>query len=436
MRTWLLALLSFCVVFGRELTLRESMELALKNSPLIRSAQREAKAQELQVRAARGALFPKVKLEENFTLGDVPAYAFVSKLNQERVSQQDFNPLKLNSPSSVSNFETKLTLEVPLWLGGRVQSSRKIAEHQHRASLLEAERRQEEVLKQVYQAYAEAATAKRALQVSRQAVEEAREHYRLAEQMHRAGVALLSDVLRAKVHLSKAEEHLERAKKDYQIAKRGLELAVGTALGEFEVVDLGECPSVNFKGLAERALQRKDLRALEERIKVLQESYRLVLSDTLPQVFAFAQYVLNSRDYPLGAQGSGYLLGVSLSWSFETGFSTLRRAQANLERKAGLEERLKLLRDSAVFEVERAYADYEKSMLTLRSAQDRIKASQEVLRVVEVRYRNGLARMVDLLDAQVELDRARFEKVQAVNACHKAYAELLFNAGLTQEVLK
>ncbi|MCX8060288.1 MAG: TolC family protein, partial [Aquificaceae bacterium] len=195
-------------------------------------------------------------------------------------------------------------------------------------------------------------------------------------------------------------------------------------------------PSVNFKGLAERALQRKDLRALEERIKVLQESYRLVLSDTLPQVFAFAQYVLNSRDYPLGAQGSGYLLGVSLSWSFETGFSTLRRAQANLERKAGLEERLKLLRDSAVFEVERAYADYEKSMLTLRSAQDRIKASQEVLRVVEVRYRNGLARMVDLLDAQVELDRARFEKVQAVNACHKAYAELLFNAGLTQEVLK
>jgi outer membrane protein TolC len=70
----------------------------------------------------------------------------------------------------------------------------------------------------------------------------------------------------------------------------------------------------------------------------------------------------------------------------------------------------------------------------LRSAEDRIKASKEVLRVIELRYKNGLARMVDILDAQTELDKARLERIQAINACHKAYADLLFGAGLTEEV--
>ncbi|MEN3028835.1 MAG: hypothetical protein ABDH29_06440 [Aquificaceae bacterium] len=32
------------------------------------------------------------------------------------------------------------------------------------------------------------------------------------------------------------------------------------------------------------------------------------------------------------------------------------------------------------------------------------------------------------------MDRARLERLQAVNACHKAYVDLLFSAGVTEEV--
>jgi len=434
MRIAVLLLTLLSLALAREVELKEVLDLALKNSPLIKSAQKDLKAQELELKAAKGALFPRIKVEETFTRTDVPAYAFMSKLNQERITMQDFDPARLNNPKAINNFETKFTIEVPIWLGGKVQSAQRMAEYEYRAVSLEAERREEEVIRQVYNAYMDAVLAKESIKVAKQAVEDAKEHLRLAEQMHTVGMALLSDVLRARVYLSKAEENLQKAMRGYDVAKRGLEVVVGVPLGEFEVQDIGQCPEVDIKVLREKVQNRKDIKALEERVKTLEEAFRFTLSDNLPQVFAFAQYFLNSKDYPLGADGKGYLAGIGVSWTFDTGLTTLRMAQANLERRASLQERLKLLKDSAVFDLDRSYAEYENALDMLRSAEDRMKASQEVLRVMEVRYNNGLARMVDILDAQTELDRARIERVQAINACSKAYMDILYNAGSVEEV--
>ncbi len=434
MRIAVLLITLLSLALARELELREAIELAIRNNHLIKSAQRDIKAQELELKAAKGALFPRIKVEETFTRTDMPAYAFMSKLNQERITMQDFDPARLNNPKAINNFETKFTLEVPIWLGGKVQSAQKMAEYEYRAVSLEAERRKEEVIRQVYNAYMDAVLAKESIKVAEQAVKDAMEHLRLAEQMHKVGLALLSDVLRAKVYLSKAEENLQKAIRGYQTAKKGLELVVGVPLGDFEVQEVAHCPQIDINHLREKVQSRKDIKALEERLKMLEEAYRFTLSDNLPQVFAFTQYFLNSKDHPFGADGKGYLAGVSVSWTFDTGLTTLRRAQANLERRASLQERLKLLRDSALFDLNRSYAEYENALDMLRSAEDRIRASQEVLRIMELRYRNGLARMVDILDAQTELDKARLERVQAINACHKAYMEVLYSAGYVEEV--
>ncbi|MEJ7555083.1 MAG: TolC family protein [Aquificaceae bacterium] len=434
MRIAVLLITLLSLALARELELREAIELAIRNNYLIKSAQRDIKAQELELKAARGAFFPRIKVEETFTRTDMPAYAFMSKLNQERITMQDFDPARLNNPKAINNFETRFTLEVPIWLGGKVQSAQKMAEYEYRAVSLEAERRKEEVIRQVYNAYMDAVLAKESIKVAEQAVKDAMEHLRLAEQMHKVGLALLSDVLRAKVYLSKAEENLQKAIRGYQTAKKGLELVVGVPLGDFEVQEVAHCPQIDINYLREKVQNRKDIKALEERLKMLEEAYRFTLSDNLPQVFAFAQYFLNSKDHPFGADGKGYLAGVSVSWTFDTGLTTLRRAQANLERRASLQERLKLLRDSALFDLNRSYAEYENALDMLRSAEDRIRASQEVLRIMELRYRNGLARMVDILDAQTELDKARLERVQAINACHKAYMEVLYSAGYVEEV--
>ncbi len=54
---------------------------------------------------------------------------------------------------------------------------------------------------------------------------------------------------------------------------------------------------------------------------------------------------------------------------------------------------------------------------------------------MKIRYQNGLVKMLDLLDAQTQLDQARFEKIEALKELYEAYAELLFASGLIKEGL-
>ncbi len=435
MRKAFLMLLLFGVLHAKEFTLEEVLKLALENSLELKSAEKEVEATNLELKAAKGAYLPRFKAEETFTRTDIPAYAFMSKLNQGRIGFQDFEPSRLNKPTSVSNFETKLSLDVPIWLGGKIQAMKRASEHNLFATKWDYEKKQEDVLLRAYHAYLDAVLAKESIDVAKQAVADAKEHVKLAESMHEVGIALLSDVLRAKVYLSKAEEMLSSSENSYKVAKRAIELVSNTKLGDFEVINIDTCPTVDIQGIRSKALEnRKDIKALSERIKAMEEAYRITLSDNLPQLYAFGSYSLYSKSSPFGSDGKGYMVGFGASWAFDTGLSTLRRAQANLERKKSLEDKLNLLKDSVLFDIDKAYAEYQNSLLSLRSAEERVKESEEVVRVIELRYKAGIARMIDLLDAQTELDRARFDRIKALNACQKSYSNLLYYGGVLREV--
>ncbi|SHK20873.1 TolC family protein [Thermocrinis minervae] len=422
---------------GEVVTLRQAMESALQNSLEIKSSKREVMAQERELKSAIGYYFPRIKVEEVYTRTDIPVYAFMAKLNQSRITPFDFDPNKLNNPSAVNNFQTKFSIEVPIWMGGKTQAMVEASRHSLSATRLEASKKEEESLFKTYQAYADAFVAKKMVETAKTSLKEAEEHVRLAESTYKVGISLLADVLRAKVYLSKAQEMLSTAQNNYQIAKRGLELVTNTTFGDFDVEDLGQCPNVSLEELKQKALEeRKDIKALQENIKAMKSMQMAILADNLPQVYAFGSYELNNKNSPFGSDGKGYMVGAGISWTFDTGLSVYNRYLAQGERIKAMEDRLKLLKDAAIFEVEKAYTNYLNSLQAYKSAQAREEASKETVRVMELRFRQGLVRMVDLLDAQTQLDMARFEKVQALGNCHKAYAELLYSAGLIREVLR
>ncbi|WP_448588507.1 TolC family protein [Thermocrinis sp.] len=432
---FLIPLLLIGLAWSAELRVEDILSKALENNRELRAMQRELEAGRLEVRSAKGGYYPRLKFEETFTRTDIPAYAFMSRLNQERITLQDFDPARLNNPKAINNFETKIGLEIPIWMGGRVQIGERIAKTNLSVLQSEYARKKEDIALKVYEAYLDAVLAKMAIKVAKQSLKEAEEHQKLAERMHEAGMALLSDVFRAKVYAEQAKEKLYASERDYQTAKRALEVIAGVPLGEFEVEEVKECPVFDTKDLYQTALQkREDLKGMQKRAKVLEELYRLERAQNLPNIYAGVFYFLNSKDFPLGADGRGYMLSLGLSWTFETGLSSLRKAEAHLERKRALEERIKGMEDQIGFEVERARAEYEKAMNTLTSARERVRASQEVLRVMELRYKNGLARMVDVLDAQTQLDMARFEEVRAIVHCHKAFVNLNYSMGTILEV--
>ncbi len=421
---------------AREISLKELLNLSLKNNAELKALQRELKALELEKEAAKGAYYPRLKLEETFLKSNLPVNVFSFKLNQQDFNLRDFEIKRLNDPGSRTNFETRFTIELPIWLGGKIQAQVKQITHLHKAMESNYLRKEEEILSKIYQAYLWAALSKESIKVAQSSIREAEEHLRVAKLRYEAGTALLSDVHRAEVYLAKAQESLEKAKNYYQIAKRNIELLVGISLGDFEVEDLRDIPPLSLEEIRNSALlKRADLKALEEEIKAQRERYKVTLSENLPQVSAFASYSLNDKDYPFGSSGSGYLFGLNLSWSFDTGLTVIKKAQADLQRVAALEERYRYLREAIFFELDRAYGEYKNASASLKSAEERVKASEEVLRIMKLRYQNGLVRMLDLLDAQTQLDLARYERIEALKDLHLARLQLLLAGGQVKESL-
>ena len=70
-----------------------------------------AKADILQTRAM---YLPDVTASYTALATNNPLMAFGSKLNQSRVTMEDFNPANLNHPDAIGNFATKLEVQQPL----------------------------------------------------------------------------------------------------------------------------------------------------------------------------------------------------------------------------------------------------------------------------------------------------------------------------------
>jgi len=423
---------------GGELTLKQAVEDALKENLELKAYKRTVKASEYEYKSVRGLLFPTLKLSETYTETNVPGYYLFTKLNQERITFADYDPAFLNDPPSISNYETKFSVELPIWMGGKLRAFKNMAKLKWEGDKVNLGRKEEEVILKVYEAYANAVLAKSAVEVSEQAVKDAEEHVRLAERVHKVGMALFADVLRAKVYLSKAKEKLKQAKNNYRVAKEAIKLVTNKDYGDFEVVPFEGCPSLSKEELKKVALaSREDYRAVGYYIKSLKEGTKSARADYLPKLFAFASWLMYDKDTPFSNQGDGYMVGVGLSWEFNLGLSPLYKSKSFKEKELSLRTRRELLAKAIMFQIEEAYAGYENALASLKSAEARMKEAKEVVRVVKKRYEEGMARMVDLLDAQTQLDLARFEYVKALKECNVAYAKALFSAGiLKEEVLK
>ena len=102
------------------LRLLDAIDRALAQSPLLEAARQEEARAAAGVDRARAGFLPRLGGSYGYTHGDLPVYAFGSKLNQGRFTQEDFAVQRLNDPDPIDNFRAALTLFQPLYAGGKV----------------------------------------------------------------------------------------------------------------------------------------------------------------------------------------------------------------------------------------------------------------------------------------------------------------------------
>lgn len=427
--------------FGEVVTLQEAVKRALESNHLIKAASLERGVAEQDVAVSRSRYLPRVSLESGAVLSNTPSTVFMMKLDEGRINPTgDFTAGTLNNPSPRGDFRSAVTLEQPLIDFG-ISAGVALAGKGADAAALSEQGRREEIAFRVYLAYLGVRKARAYREVADQALVNAREHDRLSALREKDGIGLKSDRLRTATSVAEAEQRLVSAKNDLLLARLRLNLVAGGAQGE--PLDVGELPNLEepaeeleqLIALAQR--NRPDLKVAETSVQRGELAVRQAKSAYLPTLYARGSYQINDRDLPLGTDKDSWNVGVNLRWDlFDGGRRSHEKEKAELTRKSAA-ELLENERREVALQVTESVLHRQEARLRLDSAHAAVRDAEESRRLVTLRFGNGLSSLVEVMDAETALNRARANLVEVENGCYAATGEIYFRAGVfLKEVMR
>ena len=463
MKKTLLLTLFTTTAAANALTLKEAVDIALKDNLQLKSERLKVKEKYFEYKAAKGYLFPQLSVSYFFTRTNQPPYSIMFRMNTHSLqfpskpmrpgipvttdmlqmafgSMQDF----FNNPGSNQLYDLKFSVQVPIWMGGKVRNMIKGKLFEWKAQEFMAGRKAEEVAYSVADTFLKVLYAKAAVRATETALKDVKHHLKVVKKMYDVGMALLSDLLRVKVYYETVKAKNTEAKNNLYVAKRALAFLLNKNWKPEDIKIEGNlyCPSPEkvkkeFEKLQDWAYKtRKDLIALKEGIEAVQYYKKATWGNYLPDIVAFGEYHLYDNQRVGNFVANSYMVGIGLQWKLFDGLNAFNKVRMLKEKERELKTTLKFAKEGIAFQLTKALKDYETAYADFKRAVASIEQAKESMKIIEARYKKGLARIVDLLDVQAQLDKARFEKVQALYKCNKAYLDLYNTAGKILEVVR
>jgi outer membrane protein TolC len=428
-------LIAATVVTGagaQELTMEEAVATALENNPSILAARERAEAAASRVEQVKGHRLPSLDLSEIYSYTNNPAEVFAFQLNQERFDFEDFTMSDPNRPDPLTTWITRAELTIPIYTGGQLGA--RVGQASAVASAEEGRFRhvRQQVAFETITAFANLAKSREQAELMLKSRDTTAEHLKLAEAYQRQGILVDAEVLQARVFLAKMEELLAQALNGSRVAEAALNFHMG--VGQATPRTLAELPPPPpVRGeLADwssaSVTQRNDLVAARLELEAGRLEQKAARSGFLPEIAAMGRYDLFD-DRAFGDNGSsGSIMAIAKINLFRGGSDSAKRTAARHET-ASFEQDIRRFEEGVQLEVYQAWHDLETARARLATASESLAAAREALRVREQRFKQGLEKMIDLLDAETTLREARLRELVARYDVSLSTYRLLFSSG-------
>lgn len=428
----LVAAVAMTAYAGEPLSLDQAVETALKNHPNLKAADSQVEGAQANVLKSKSGFLPKVTLSETWSRTDNPLMVLGTKLNQASVTPADFNPMVMNDPDPMSNYNTRLAVVQPVFNGGKEYLGIKQARLASEAAAQDRARTRQETVFNVVKAYYGLLLAKEYDKVAIQSLETSAANVKLADTRYKAGAVLQSDLLRAKVQYAEVKEMATRSENGVKLAAANLNFAMGVPQESQYAVE-GALSAQEMKedldGMISGALAlRPDLSSVGLNRKNAEANISQARTDYIPSLNLMGQMDWNS-DRLAGNDAKSWAVMAVLQWNLFDGLVTtsrVREASANAGRMRAMEDQM---RSGVQLQVRQAYYNYQASLERIAATSSSVQEAEEGFRIVQKRYEAGMTTLVDVLGAENALIRSRTGALQALYDNNVAAAELKLAAG-------
>jgi outer membrane protein TolC len=408
------------------ISLEEALNSVENDNYAIKISEQEYLVAKADYNQTQAILLPNISLSHSGISTNNPLMAFGSKLNQEILTQADFNPALLNDPESIRNFTSKIEIQQPIFNADGL-FMRKAAKAKMNAVELQSSRTKERMKLEVTKAYMKLQIAYKAVEVLEKAKEAAMENKKIATNNFHQGYLQKADILSVEVHSTEIENHLQNAKSNVQNASDYLLFLMG-AHKNGTLKPATQLHTERNVKLYDQQLSnnRADIEAMQKSTDAYSNMYKASKVSYLPRLNAFGSYELYD-DKLLGTNAKGYVVGAQLSWSVFDGYKRIGKTQKSKAEFDRAELLLAQYKDKSQLEFSKAKRQLKDAENKLMLTNLAVEQSKEALRIRTNRFKQGLEKTSDLLISESTFLQKQMEYIQTAFNYNftKAYVEFL-----------
>jgi outer membrane protein TolC len=406
------------------LTLKEAVQLALKQNPQVQIANLNL-AQSVQDRdIARSGLLPQADFE---TLDRATRYNIYALFGSKFPGiAQHGGPFQFFQAGP--NFSMPI-FDLTLWR--RWQSA-----HQGiRATEAQETTVREQIVLLVVSQYLGGLRAGAAVVAAQSRVDLAQALYDQASDLQKNGVGTGLDTLRANVELQNEKQRLIEAQTQNEVALYGLVRLLN--LDPHQKIELADQPSFfqtpEFEAnesIEQAFSTRPEMKALEARERIALLEKKTASESRLPSINFGGNWAYQGLSLPSSIPS--YNLQISFDVPILTGGRIRAQiARSDLELKKVLRERADL-HDQIALEVKTSVAQLQSARHEVDVANLGVKLAQEEVTQARDRFQAGVANNIEVITAQDALARANDNQIAALYSYNQSRADLAHAIGQTE----
>lgn len=410
-----------------DLTLVESVKMALNNNRTIKEADTDVDSAKWARHEARRAAGPQFTWEGS-------ARKIKGKAGDYIDQQRQMGNINYDGTKSYTN---SFSVAIPLYTGGKIENSIAASEYGIDVADLTMEATKQNVRYQTTAAYYSILQNRNLIQVRQEAVDTLAAHLKNVNAQYTVGTVAKSDLLRSQVELANAQQNLINAQNDYDISVAAFNNIVG--LPTNTIVNASEELTytkyeLSLPACTEYALyHRPDGLAADRGVKAAEAQMNAAKSGWQPSLTAQVSRNLGG-DGPFKTNGSvdnnSTTYGVVATWNiFDNGITEAQVAQKKAALKKAQQEAL-AMDEQIQLEVQTALLSLQAAEKNIQTTKVAVDKAQEDYKIAQVRYSAGVGTNLDVMDAEQALITAQTTYITALYNYNTSKASLDLAMGI------
>lgn len=444
---------------GTFVSLENAISMALKNNEVLQLMDQKILVAETKVLQAKAARKLRLNLDSSVTRIDSDIsneFSFPTSVNTPEITANaSANILGVNVPfvftvpstvvslplpsarlfSKSTNYDSKISFLQPLYTSGRIEGIIFQAKKGKELSMLASKRAKGETIYAVKKACYGALKAKVLVVVAADSVTQAQENLKVAQAKLKAGKIPELDVMMTNIHLKESYQQLVQAQNTYTLSLimfnhlLGLEgeLYEPEDINEKELMDISPESTTLAEYLSEAMDKRLEFEETAVSVDLAKSGVEVAKAGNKISLGLSGSYNFTGTEFP--PKNKSWILSLGGTWNlYDSGDTSAKVRDAELSVKEA-EARISQLKKQVALDVKQAYFKVQETQKEIKVSKETFEQVKQALDITKLRYNNGLASGIELMDAETLYARTKAGVAQSVYDYLMAQAELFKAVG-------